>query len=110
MPYVMPERKRFVKPFYVPTSLEELHGPKEGTVVLPLSVNWTPDRDPFDLAKDEDASIVYYLVLNEGGKEEVEGYLDRDILIRLWPTLFATRDVVTEWQRRFPELRGGRSW
>jgi hypothetical protein len=91
-----------VKPYDAPASLDELHGPRSGTVGLPPWVYWGPDAT-FDV---ESADIVaaYQATIQEGRTVDQVQILNRELLIAIWPELAMPARVRKLWEGRFPEL------
>lgn len=87
-------------------SLDELRGPAEGTVELPLWLFWSCPGHVFDLA-DRDMRIwLYQTVLREASRaEDVTAYLDGATLIDLWPELYLPGGVRQAWEDQHPVLR-----
>jgi hypothetical protein len=86
-------------------SLADLHGPAEGTVELPLWLFWSCPGHTFDLADRDMRQWLYQTVLREASQvEDLARYLDRDILIALWPELYLPRGVRQAWEDRHPVL------
>jgi hypothetical protein len=95
--------------FVLPGSLDDLRGPQMGTVVLPNRLLWNPSR-PFDLSDDARLRSMIRIVLREARSwEDLRDYLDRDALVRLWPTLGLPERIRSAWEGRFPELSGEES-
>lgn len=90
----------------VAVSLDSLRGPAEGTVELPLWLFWSaPDRT-FDLSRPSMVRSMYETVLGEATRpDDLTGWLDRDTLIRVWPSLYLPRGVRQAWEERHPALR-----
>ncbi|MEU0627311.1 transcriptional regulator [Streptomyces sp. NPDC005989] len=89
----------------VPAALSELVGPEHGTVSLPLHLSWS-GLTTFDLDQPRLRMSYYRIVLAEGRHDDLVQYLDRGLLISLWPTLrtLISRDVREVWERSFDEL------
>jgi hypothetical protein len=89
----------------VPASLSELAGPRHGRVRLPLHLAWS-GLTTFDLDQPRLRMSYYRLVLAEGLHDDLVRYLERDLLISLWPTLrmLVSRDVREVWESCFHEL------
>ncbi|MFJ2913154.1 transcriptional regulator [Streptomyces sp. NPDC087228] len=89
----------------MPAALSELVGPQHGPVRLPLHLAWsgltTFDRDGPRLRMS-----YYRIVLAEGQHDDLVQYLDRDLLVGLWPTLrtLVSQDVREVWESAFDEL------
>ncbi|MFH9970288.1 hypothetical protein ACH4PR_55600 [Streptomyces mirabilis] len=90
----------------LPDSLGELRGPAEGVVEPPATVVWSGLR-VFDLANERQRMSLYRTVLAEGMRDDLSALLNRDILVRSWPTLrtLVSTTVRGVWEDRFPELR-----
>ncbi|GGT26644.1 hypothetical protein GCM10010207_27720 [Streptomyces atratus] len=86
----------------VPAALSELAGPEHGTVSLPLHLVWS-GLTTFDLDQPRLRMSYYRIVLAEGQHDDLVQYLNRSLLISLWPTLIS-RDVREVWERSFDEL------
>ena len=90
----------------VVTDLTSLHGPAAGTVELPLRLYWSGPSPAFDLAKPFMRRWLYEIVLREAARpEDLTGYLDRDLLIALWPQLYLPAGVRQAWEEHHPLLR-----
>ena len=89
----------------LPESLDELHGPTQGVVELPLHMAWS-GMTSYDLGKPRQRMGLYRTVLHEGLREDLPRYLDRDLLLQLWPVLrtLVGRTVRTVWEDAFPQL------
>ncbi|MQY16606.1 hypothetical protein SRB5_68080 [Streptomyces sp. RB5] len=90
----------------LPDSLDELRGPTEGIVRPPATVVWSGLR-AFDLGDERLRVSLYRTVLAEGVRGDLPALLNREILLRLWPTLRTlTSDTIRGvWETEFPELR-----
>ncbi|MFJ8629576.1 hypothetical protein [Streptomyces sp. NPDC093568] len=89
----------------LPESLDELHGPTHGVVELPLHLAWS-GMTSYDLGKPRQRMGLYRTVLHEGLHDDLPRYLNRDLLLELWPVLrtLVGRTVRTVWEDAFPEL------
>jgi hypothetical protein len=86
--------------------LADLRGPAEGTVRLPLWLNWSSTGHAFDLADHDMRLWLYQTVLREAGSvADLAAYLDRDTLIALWPELYLPKGVRQAWEDRHAALR-----
>ncbi|MFE1838019.1 hypothetical protein [Streptomyces sviceus] len=92
----------------LPVTLDELAGPKSGSVELPLHLAWSGLR-VFDLGDVKLLLGMYRIVLNNGSTDDFVRYLDQGHLARHWPVLrkMLGRGVRETWERAFPGL--GRS-
>ncbi|MFD9872881.1 hypothetical protein DLE01_37615 [Streptomyces sp. FT05W] len=98
-----PYKVKFVR--RLPGTLEELRGPRHGVVQLPLHVAWS-GLTAFDLDRPRSRMSLYRTVLAEGLCDDLRRYLDRDLLLELWPVLrnLIGRAVREAWEESFPEL------
>ena len=96
---------RYLRHVAVPDSLVDLKGPSSGVVELPITLFWSrPDRR-FNLDDRYQAIDMYLTVLDRGSVAELATYLNRKLLVELWPDLHLTRAKRLPWQARFAELR-----
>ena len=71
---------------------------------LPISLDWGPNP-VYDLSKDAEIRTFYERVLNESlSVAQLETFLNKEILVDLWPRLWPDREVRKLWEDRFPEL------
>lgn len=93
----------------LPGSLDDLTGPGNGTVQLPLHVAWS-GQTAFNVDLPKACMHLYRIVLAEGQRNDVASYLNRDLLVRQWPVLrnLVSRTVRKVWEAAFPELTEGR--
>jgi hypothetical protein len=94
----------------LPGSLDDLTGPGNGTVELPLHVAWS-GQTAFNVDLPKACMHLYRIVLAEGQRNDVASYLNRDLLVRQWPVLrnLVSRTVRKVREAAFPELTEGRS-
>lgn len=91
-------------PFVVADSLDRLHGPASGEVSLPKRLLWNPSR-PFNLNDEKHARSMLRIVLREARQpEDLETYVNRDQLTRLWTKLSLPDYISKAWEQKFPEL------
>ncbi|MGW0814565.1 hypothetical protein ACWD00_15145 [Streptomyces viridiviolaceus] len=92
----------------LPESLDELHGPTQGAVELPLHLAWS-GMTSYDMSKPRQRMGLYRTVLHEGLRDDLPRYLNRDLLLQLWPVLrtLVGRTVRTVWEDAFPQLASG---
>lgn len=107
-PVTSKHRMRFAdnKPYAVPASLDDLQGPNSGTLELPKSVFWAPGGNRVSLSSEGSVKLVYQAVIAEGTVEEQKRFLNKDLLVAVWPHLSVPATAARLWQNRFPELRG----
>jgi len=92
------------KPCVVADRLDELRGPTQGTVTLPSHLDWSGNAG-YDLDKPARLASMYRTVLNEAGStDDLRAWLDGQMLLQLWPTLWLPPQVRRLWETRFPEL------
>jgi hypothetical protein len=91
----------------VAASLADLRGPTEGSVELPLWLNWSLPGLAFDLSDPDMRRWLYETVLREAARPEDLGYLDAETLISEWPELYLPPGVREAWQERYPVLSAG---
>ena len=90
--------------------LADLRGPASGPVVLPLRLYWSPAGRVFDLDDPFMLRSMYQVVLSEAIRaEELTGYLNRDMLLAIWPDLYLPKGVRRAWEERHPALRAARA-
>ncbi|MGW0913754.1 hypothetical protein ACWD1Z_18700 [Streptomyces sp. NPDC002784] len=89
----------------LPESLDELHGPSQGVVELPLHMAWS-GMTSYDLGKPRQRMGMYRTVLHEGLHDDLPRYLNQDLLLQLWPVLrtLVGRTVRAVWEEAFPQL------
>lgn len=97
-------RFRDIKPYEVVDSLDDLQGPRAGTVTLPVTVHWSGPFDTFDVADRDDRLLIYSAVLSNGQRGEIATLVNRDLLLEAWPYLTIDPRVVDLWAGRFPEV------
>lgn len=96
-------RFRDIKPYAVVDDLDELQGPRTGVIELPHRVFWQHDTR-FDLTTFGGARTAYQELLAEGQKKDLVQFLNRELLVRIWPQLRLDPRVRELWESRFPEL------
>lgn len=94
------------KPYAIVDSLDELVGPSSGTVTLPQRILWAPGSKTRRIDVLGERKVVYRSVLSEGDVADLRAFLNKALLIELWPDLSLPRRVATAWEQRFPSLRG----
>jgi hypothetical protein len=92
------------RPTYVPEQLSDLRGPVQGTVTLPLLLDWTP-ANTYDLSSQNTLRRLYETVLSEASSEnDVIAFVDGIALKTLWPQLRLPKRVRYAWETAHPEL------
>ncbi|MFI6022351.1 hypothetical protein ACIBCP_32520 [Streptomyces sp. NPDC051287] len=89
----------------LPGRLEDLAGPGQGVVTLPLHVVWS-GRNSFPLDQPRARMSLYRVVLAEGQHQDLVRFLNKDLLVAQWPVLrrMVSRHLRTVWEEAFPEL------
>ena len=111
VPRAAPPRRRPVNPFrqrpVLTVPLEDLHGPAEGTVALPLEMCWSLADPTFSLAEDADRTYLYRTVLQVArDQSQIIPYLNGALLEQMWPQLRADLPrLAPAWEARCPALR-----
>ncbi|MFJ9083851.1 hypothetical protein ACIRL3_15620 [Streptomyces sp. NPDC102384] len=102
--YLALYRARYVQ--RLPGRLEELTGPREGVVALPLHVAWSGLRE-FRLDRPRQRMGQYRIVLAEGLHDDLYAYLNHELLIAQWPIMrtLISRTVREVWETAFPQLQ-----
>jgi len=70
----------------LPDRLDDLHGPWQGTVVLPVHLSWHQLRE-FDVAKQKPRLLLYSIVISQGRRNDVARFLNPERLREDWPQL-----------------------
>jgi hypothetical protein len=89
----------------LPDSLDLLQGPTDGIVDLPQHVAWS-GMASYDLGKPRQRMTLYRTVLQQGLHDDLLTYLNKEMLLQLWPVLrtLVGRTVRSEWENAFPRL------
>lgn len=90
-------------PYQKPDSLDDLHGPRTGTVRVSSHICTSPDP-VFDVADPGQRWGLYSATVRDGMPYEQVELLDRDWLIEMWPDLNLPTRCRAEWEELFPEL------
>jgi hypothetical protein len=90
----------------VVTDLASLRGPAHGMIELPLRLFWSSSDRCFDLESAQVRRWLYQTVLREAARpSDLTDYLNRGILMRLWPDLRLPAGVRRAWEEVHPILR-----
>ncbi|MEU5583315.1 hypothetical protein ABZ791_37860 [Streptomyces huasconensis] len=94
----------------LPARPEDLTGPAHGTLDLPLHVAWSGRRS-YTLDQPRSRMGLYRTVLAEGQRQDIIGFLSRDLLLAQWPVLrtLISRPARHAWEAAFPELTAARA-
>ncbi|MGW1047506.1 hypothetical protein [Streptomyces sp. NPDC002547] len=89
----------------LPQSLDELRGPTQGVVDLPLHMAWS-GMTSYDMDKPRQRMGLYRTVPHEGLRDDLPRYLNQDLLLQMWPVLrtLVGRTVRTVWEDAFSPL------
>lgn len=90
-------------PYQVPRSLDDLHGPTSGMVRVPGYISTAPDP-VFNVDLRPTRWSLYSAVVRCGTPEDQAAFLDKDLLIDLWPDLNLPSHCRNLWVSRFPQL------
>ncbi|MFF4408586.1 transcriptional regulator [Streptomyces sp. NPDC001404] len=87
------------------SELSELSGPMHGIVSLPLHLAWS-GLSEFDLDQPRLRMSCYRILLAEGQHDDLVGYLNRELLISMWPVLrtLISREIRDVWENTFNVL------
>ena len=87
----------------LPDGLDDLHGPWQGTVVLPVHLSWHQFRE-FDVARQKPRLLLYSIVISPGRRNDVARFLNAQRLREDWPKL---RLLISSRMRRACERKLG---
>jgi hypothetical protein len=87
----------------VPDRLDDLHGPWQGTVVLPVHLTWHELRE-FDVASQRPRLLLYSIVISKGRRNDLARFLNAQRLREDWPQL---RLLISARMRRACERKLG---
>jgi hypothetical protein len=92
------------RPVVLPDSLELLTGASDGTVTLPVHLDWSANPT-YNLNSPRRTETLYTTVLTEAADPtDITRYVNRGRLIDLWPSLWLPPKVRRLWEDRFPDL------
>jgi hypothetical protein len=92
------------KPYTVAGTLAALRGPTGGTISLPHHLDWSGHPE-YDLSQPGDLASMYRTVLNQAATvDDLNTWLDGEVLVRLWPTLWLPPQLRRRWEHHFPQL------
>jgi hypothetical protein len=97
------------KPYVVADTLAALNGPTRGVITLPRHLDWSGHAE-YDLSRPARLASMYKVVLTEAGSvDDLRTWLNGELLLRLWPTLWLPPQLRQRWEERFPELAATRT-
>jgi excisionase family DNA binding protein len=96
------ERRPYAEPR---ARIDDLVGPLDGTVQLPITIDWGPARS-YDLARDGDRRILYERVLREAASTDgICRWVNGGALVEVWPRLWLPERLRRRWKDALPQLR-----
>ena len=87
----------------LPDRLDDLHGPWQGVVVLPVHLTWHGLRE-FDVALERPRLLLYSIVLSQGRRNDLARFVNPRRLRDDWPQL---RPLLSRPMRRACERKLG---
>ncbi len=87
----------------VPDRIDDLHGPWQGIVVLPVHLTWHGLRE-FDVAREKPRLLLYSIVISQGRRNDLARFVNPTRLRDDWPQL---RLLVSSRMRRACERKLG---
>ena len=93
-------REGWQRPVALPEHLDDLRGPVDGSMRLPLRT-YSSGAGParvFDLDNEAERIELYQIVLNDGTVEDICDYLNHKELQRLWTRLWLPTHVRQAWE------------
>jgi hypothetical protein len=90
-------------PYVTPESLDDLRGPTSGVVTVGPHIDTSLDP-VYELSDPDRLWNLYTRVVRSGFVPDHVKFLDRHVLLRLWPSLNLPTRCRTIWEQKFPEL------
>jgi hypothetical protein len=87
----------------LPDRIDDLHGPWQGIVVLPVHLTWHGLRE-FDVARTKPRLLLYSIVISQGRQNDLARFVNPMRLRDDWPQL---RMLVSSSMRRACERKLG---
>ena len=87
----------------LPERLDDLHGPWQGVVVLPVHLTWHGLRE-FDVSSEKPRLLLYNIVLSQGRRNDLARFVNPRRLRDDWPQL---RPLLSRSVRRACERKLG---
>jgi hypothetical protein len=87
----------------LPARIDDLHGPWQGIVVLPVHLSWHGLRE-FDVAAEKPRLQLYSIVLSQGRPNDLARFVNPNRLRDDWPAL---RHLISKPMRRACERKLG---
>ena len=90
---------------FVVDNLDDLTGPSEGTLKLPVHLDWS-EFSSYNISRPNRLRSLYATVLREAASEQdIISYVNAQLLKREWLSLNLPRAIRSAWEQRHPELR-----
>ncbi|MYM20461.1 hypothetical protein GSY69_10920 [Brevibacterium sp. 5221] len=90
-------------PHQTPDSLNDLHGPTAGSVTVGHHINTALDPT-YSLDSPARARSFYSATVRDGTPADHARYLNKELLIAMWPDLNLPTRCRVIWETKFPEL------
>ena len=101
----VPRPRCALRPVVVAADLESLRGPADGLVTLPQRLFWSDPGRVFDLSDADQAAEMYEAVFDAArSADDLAGYVNGGLLVRLWPELALAPRVRRAWEAAHPLL------
>ncbi|WP_420623312.1 hypothetical protein [Candidatus Poriferisodalis sp.] len=87
--------------FWRPVEIPDDHGDRPaavrtGRVKLPNHIAWSGQGE-YDLDDPRGRAHVYELVMTEGNEDDVRTYIDLEVLLGMWDTMWLAPHVREQW-------------
>ncbi len=100
----LPVRYEHTRPIFTPDDLSALRGPTQGTVTLPIHLDWSTSNT-YDLSKRNRVRSLYSTVIQQATSEhDLETYLNEHTLRREWRHLRIPPHIRDAWESAHPEV------
>lgn len=90
-------------PYATPDSLSDLRGPTSGVVTVGPHID-TSMNPVYEVSDPDRLWNLYTRVVRSGFAPDHAKFLDRQTLLKLWPSLNLPARCRKTWEQRFPEL------
>lgn len=88
-------------------ALADLQGPRDGILIVPRRLYWSgaPQCAQVDLRDEDQVALAYESIIDAAhSTAELAGYLNAELLVRIWPTLGIVPARRQAWESGNPEL------
>ena len=84
---------------------DELGGPSDGVVVLPVRLCWSGPPD-FDVTDPAERLTLYTLLMGCGQRADIATYVNAELLRQDWPKVkrLTTQELTSVWESQLPQL------